>query len=238
MMAMGRSLQRRIARVRRTGERGITLIELLVSMIIFSILLTLVVGAFSTVSRAVTLSGQVNSNIGFSSLGMNEISKVLHFAATNPVLNQPIDDPAFVVAKAETLTVVSYVDATAASPAPTEVMFSLNATRQLVETRYSAFSVASGYWSFNTTPYRTQILTGIVLSPGTGERSLFTYQTSVNGTALTCPATGLTAAQILQVAAVQVTMKIKSATGGTNSVTLTNTVGLPNLNIHRTGQDI
>jgi prepilin-type N-terminal cleavage/methylation domain-containing protein len=235
---MGGSLKRRIAQLRRTGERGITMVELLVSMIIFAILLTLVGGAFSTISKAVTLSGQVNSNIEFSSLGMNEISKVLRFAATNPVLNQPIDNPAFVVAKAETLTVYTYVDATATSPAPTEVMFSLNASRQLVETRYSAISVASGYWSFNTTPYRTQILTGTVLTPGTGELPLFTYQTSVNGTALICPTTGLTAAQIPQVAAVQVTMKIKSATGGTNFVTLTNTVGLPNLDINRTGQDI
>jgi prepilin-type N-terminal cleavage/methylation domain-containing protein len=234
MIAMTRLVRRRIAQVRRTGERGITLIELLVSMIIFSILLTLVVGAFSTVSKAVTLSGQVNSNIGFSSLGMNEISKVLRFAATNPVLNQPIDSPAFVVAKPETLTVYTYIDATAASPAPTEVMFSLNGSRQLVETRYSAYSVATGYWAFNTTPYRTQILTGTVLSPGTGEASLFTYQ-AADGTPLVCPSAGC---QSLQVAAVQVTMKIKSATGGTNSVTLTNTVGLPNLNIHRTGQVI
>jgi prepilin-type N-terminal cleavage/methylation domain-containing protein len=238
MTALRRSLERRIALVKRSGERGVTLIELLVSMIIFAILLTLVGGAFSTISKAVTLSGQVNSNIGFSSLGMNEISKVLRFAATNPVLNQPIDNPAFVVAKPETLTVYSYIDATATSPAPTEVTFSLNGSRQLVETRYSAYSVASGYWAFNTTPYRTQILTGTVLTPGTGELSLFTYQTSVNGTALTCPTTGLTQSQILQVAAVQVTMKIKSSTGGSNSVTLTNTVGLPNLDINRTGQDI
>jgi prepilin-type N-terminal cleavage/methylation domain-containing protein len=236
-MTLGRALKRRLSVVRRTGERGVTLIELLVSMIIFAILLTLVGGAFSTISKAVTLSGQVNSNIGFSSLGMNEISKVLRFAATNPVLNQPIDSPAFVVAKPETLTVYTYIDATAASPAPTEVMFSLNGSRQLVETRYSAYSVASGYWAFNTTAYRTQILTGTVLTPGTGELSLFTYQ-AADGTPLTCPTTGLIASQILQVAAVQVTMKIKSATGGTNSVTLTNTVGLPNLDMNRTGQDI
>ena len=147
MMALGRSFKRRIALIRRTGERGITLIELLVSMIIFAILLTLVGSAFSTVSKAVTISGQINNNIGFSSLGMNEISKVLRFAATNPVLNQPIDNPAFVVAKPETLTVYSYIDATASSPAPTEVTFSLNGSRQLVETRYSAYSVASGYWA-------------------------------------------------------------------------------------------
>nr|WP_241732327.1 type II secretion system protein [Galbitalea soli] len=238
---MRSALDRTRARLAGGDDRGITLIELLVATLIFSILLTLVVSAYSTLSRSITLAGAVDSNVKLSSLGMNEISKVLRFAATNPVLGHPINDPAFVTADVETLTVYSYVDANATTPAPVKVTFSLNASRQLVEQRYAG-TATNGFWSFASTPSVTRILTGAVIAPSAGERPLFSYQTVTNGTYLTVPSGGLTASQLPQVAAVTVTMKIKGASGAgggaSSPMTISNTVGLPNLGLARTGQDM
>lgn len=178
MIRLQKHVMRRVRRVTETAERGLTLVELLVAMLIFALLLVLVGSAFSTISKAVGLAGSTNNNISLSGLGMTELSKVIRFAATNPVVSHPIDDPAFVTAKSETLTVYSYVDANPSNPAPIEVTFSLNSSRQLVETRYSAYSVATGYWAFNTTPYVMRILTGTVLAPTGTELPLFSYQTA------------------------------------------------------------
>jgi prepilin-type N-terminal cleavage/methylation domain-containing protein len=231
----------RVQRVTGTADQGLTLVELLVAMLIFSLLLVMIGGAFSTISKTITLATNTNQNVSFSSLGMNEMSKVLRFATTNPVLGQPIDNPAFVTANNETLTVYTYVDADPTTPVPVEVTFSLDGSRRLVESRYAAYSVATGYYAFKTTPYFSRILTGIVLAPATGEPYLFTYQ-NASGSPLTPGSTGLSSGpsgQINQVAAVQITLKIKgNTTNGANAVILTNTVGLPNLGIARSGQDI
>jgi hypothetical protein len=167
---------------------------------------------------------------------MNEISKVLRFAATNPVLNQPIDTPAFVTASPETVSVYSYVDANPTTPAPTQVTFSLDSSRRLIESRYAAYSVATGYWAFKTTPYITRVLTGQVIAPATGELSLFTYL-DANNNQIAC-GTACTAAQINAIASVEVTMKIKGNSGASSKpLFIQNTVGLPNLDVNRTGQN-
>ena len=238
MIAVHRRIRARIERVTVNRESGLTLVELLVAILIFGLLLTMVGGAYSTISKTITLATNTNQNVSFSSLGMSEMSKVLRFASTNPVLGHPLDDPAFVVANAETVTVYSYVDANATTPLPVEVTFSLDSQRRLVETRYAAVAVATGYYSFQATPYSTRILTGVVLAPSTGEPSLFTYL-NAGGTALTPGSSGLSSTQIPLVAAVQIRLKIKGNTvNGANPIILTNTVGLPNLGIARTGQDI
>jgi len=237
MLAMQDRITRRFRRVTDDGERGLTLVELLVAILIFGLLLVMVGGAFSTISRTITLATNTNQNVSFSSLGMSEMQKVLRFASTNPVLGNPLDDPAFVSVNNEALTVYSYVDASASNPVPVKVSFALDSQRRLVETRYSAYSVATGYYAFNATPYLTRILTGTVLAPATGEPYLFTYLDANNNALATSTLTTQTA--IRKIAAVQVRLKIKgNTTNGANPIVLTNTVGLPNLGISRTGQDI
>ena len=238
-------IDRRFRRLAAEAEQGLTLVELLVAIMLLGLLLIVVGGAFSTISKTVTLATNTNQNVAFSSLGMSEMSKVLRFATTNPVLNQPIDSSAFVSANKETLTVYSYVDANATTPTPTEVTFSLDSSRRLVETRYASYSVATGFYAFRTTPYLTRILTGIVLAPTATQLSLFTYL-DASGNALppgtsglTTAASGSTPSQVSQVAAVEVTLKIKgNTTNGASPIVMQNTVGLPNLGLSRTGQDV
>ena len=242
MIVIQDRLRRRLRRISEDSERGLTLVELLVAILLFGLLLVLVGGAFSTISKTITLATNTNQNVAFSSLGMSEMSKVLRFATTNPVLGQPLDAAAFVTANKETLTVYTYVDANATTPTPTEVTFSLDSARRLVETRYASYAVATGYYAFRTTPYLTRILTGIVLAPTGTQAYLFTYLDK-NGQPLPPGTGGLSTtgspSQVSQVAAVQVTLKIKgNTTNGASPIILSNIVGLPNLGLARTGQDI
>lgn len=225
-----------LARRMRHDDSGVGLVELLVAMIITAIVLTLITGMFMSTSRAVNIGSSVNTSTKAASLGLNELSRALRFAASNPVSGQAINDPAFVVAKKDLLTVLSYIDVDPADPRPTKLEFTIDGEGRLIEVRYDSYEVSSGFWAFKTVAKSTTILTGALIPPTGTELDLFTYLDSDNAP-LTVPVTGLSAAQRTLVAAVQVTIKLKSedATAG-NPVSFTSTIGIPNLGIKRTGQ--
>lgn len=220
----------------RREESGIGLVEILVAMMLLAVVLTLITGMFMSASRVVSNSTSVNTNTKAASLGMTELSRALRFAASNAVSGQALNDPAFVVAKKDLLTVTSYLDVDPADPRPVKIAFTIDSQKRLIEVRYAAYEVSTGFWAFHTTPYSTRILTGALL-PATGsEPELFVYLDS-NNAPITTPASGLTLAQRQLVAAVQVSVKLKSddAVSG-NPVYFQNVIGIPNLGISRTGQ--
>jgi hypothetical protein len=220
----------------RSDESGLGLVEILVAMLIFGIVLTLVTGMFMSTSRVVNTGTSVNTSTKAASLGLNELSRAIRFAASNPVSGQALDDPALVVAKNDIVTVISYLDVDPTSPKPVKIAFTIDSSYRLIEVRYAAYEVSKGFWGFQTTPESTRILTGALLPPTGTEAQLFTYL-DANNAPLTVPTSGLTATQRQLVAAVKVSIKLKSddATAG-NPVHFESTIGIPNLGINRTGQ--
>lgn len=211
-------------RSRLRGELGISLVELLVSMMIFAIILTLVGSMYASMARTVALGNSSNQSTKVAATTMNEVSRVIRFAAANPVLGQPQSDPAISTFSAEALTMYSYVDADATTPKPIQISFTVDASRRLVESRYAA-TPAAGFWIFATpTPYSTRILAGGIGTPTGAELPLFSYEYQmVNG--------------VQTIVAVQVNLKV-TADGNSvgQPVTLQNTVGMPNLGLPRSGQ--
>ena len=211
-------------RSRLRGELGISLVELLVSMMIFAIILTLVGSMYASMARTVALGNSSNQSTKVAATTMNEVSRVIRFAAANPVLGQPQSDPAISTFSAEALTVYSYVDADATTPKPIQISFTVDASRRLVESRYAA-TPAAGFWIFATpTPYSTRILAGGIGTPTGAELPLFSYEYQmVNG--------------VQTIVAVQVNLKV-TADGNSvgQPVPLQNTVGMPNLGLPRSGQ--
>lgn len=205
-------------------------------MVILAIILTLITGMLQSTSRAVSLGSSVNTSTKAASLGLNELSNALRFAASNAVSGQALNDPAFVIAKKDLLTVTSYLSVAPGSPKPVKVAFTIDAQSRLIEVRYPSYQITPGFWGFSATPQFTTILTGAIIPPTGTEPNLFTYLDSTN-TPIPIAASGLTLAQRQLVAAVQVSMKLKSAdaTSG-NPVMFQSIIGLPNLGIDRTGQ--
>lgn len=205
-------------------------------MVIFGIVLTLITGMFLSATRVVNTGTSVNTSTKAASLGLNELARAIRFAASNPVSGQAVNDPALVVAKKDLVTVISYLDVVAASPEPVKIAFTIDAQLRLIEVRYAAYEISKGFWGFKATPEFTKVLTGALIAPTGTEAPLFTYLDADN-VALTVPTTGLTTVQRQLVAAVKVSIKLKSddATTG-NPVQFESIIGIPNLGINRTGQ--
>jgi prepilin-type N-terminal cleavage/methylation domain-containing protein len=227
---------RKLVRSRELGDdRGITMIELLVAMMLVVVLSTIVIGTYQSLVQSVTTANKLNRNTESASLAMNESAREIRAATSNPVSGQTVNDPAFVQATNESLVIYAYVNLQSASiQQPVMVRLRVDTTtRRFIEEIWPATQNASGYWIFPstaTTPTSTRILASTIASRVSPNPYLFTY---LAGTAaLTVPTTGgFTTTQLNSITSVQITVTVQSSlTDGTRPVTLQNTVGMPNLN--------
>jgi len=225
------------ARLRRE-ERGLSLAELLVTIMIFAIVLAVVSGTFVTMTRATSFANATDTNARSASTAMNEMTRLLHSAMNNPQQNAS-DAPAFTTAKAESMTFTTAVDLSGSAPIanngpdprPELVTLGLDSSRRLVETIVPGQPVVAGssYYRFTSTAAARTLAPAVSATPA-GQSALFTYYDASNA-ALIPDATGaLSAAQMKGIVSVGVTLRL-SNNGSTadNGVTLSNRVGLPNL---------
>jgi len=218
---------REVVRRRRADDAGVTLAELLVTIMIFGIVLTVVTGTFVSLTRATTQAGTTDQNVRQASNGMNELTREIRGAVNNPVPNLP-DAAAFSIATTESMTLSTAVNQSGSATQPQLVNFALGSDRSLIETKTTAVSFQNTYWQF-TGVVSKRTLTGPVSVSSASIPVLFQYFDST-GTVLTPNAQGaLTAAQMGTIASVTVTLSIKSTQVVDTGVTLANTVGLPNL---------
>jgi prepilin-type N-terminal cleavage/methylation domain-containing protein len=224
-----------IRRVRSamSSEKGFTLTELLVAIVVMGVILAMVVGFFSSASKAFTQNQTISGNTRAASNGMNEISRILRAATQNPVQGQPVNSPAFVTATNESVTVYAYVNLTSSTEQPVKVQFSIDSNRNLVETQWASYVIASGYWGYAATPSFTRILASSIVNRVAPNPYLFTYL-AADGTTIPIPTGGFTTTNLSSIAAVQVNLTIGKTANASSTVSLENTVGLPNLAIART----
>lgn len=228
---IGRSL-----RATARDDRGFGLAELVVTIFITGIVMTLVVTLFTNVSRIFTRENSATDSTNAAALGMNEITRVIRSGTEIAIAGSLLNDPVFVSAGKESVTLYAFIDTDSITSAPVKVRFSINADRKLVETRWASYALPAGYWGFQTAEQSSRIITSYVVVPAAGEKSLFTYY-KADGSELVVPASGeFTVNERRNIAAVQVTMSVQAdKTARANPVTLQNTVGIPNLGISRVG---
>ena len=221
------------ARLRETGseDRGLSMVELLVVLMITGILMTIIGTLFVNVARVTANSNSTTSRSTTAANLMDAVTKVIRTASNNAVATSEDADPAVVAGTASTLSIISYVDASPTIPAPTKVNYRVDGSGNLVEDRYSSTQTA-GYWVFGTTA-KSRVFPGPVLT-GTGDDALFVYLDSENHTII--PGTsGLSVTQRALVASIKVNIRIANPlTTGADPIVLVNTVGMPNLNVSRT----
>ncbi len=181
-----------IRRIRRTfsqnnAESGMSVIELLVTMILLGMILLMASNMYISVVRTTDDSKSVNEGTRVASNAMNELNRVVRFAVNSPLSGaDPL--PAFSSAKASELVVYSLVDvdglaSTAERPLkPVMVKIGLESDGNVFERRWNP--TASGqFWSFsgvsstaNNTAVSSRVLGGKFLATGTST-SLFRYFT-------------------------------------------------------------
>ncbi len=208
-----------------------SIIELIVVMMITGIMLAAVGTFFVNVAIVTTNASTKASRSNVAANIMNEMSKVIRTSSNNAIAGSDDSDPAIVSGTASSLTVYSYVDTVATSPAPTKVTFRVDANGIVYEDRIVG-TVSGSYFVF-TGATTTRNLGGPIVPA-----ALFTYLDTSNQ-AVVPAASGLTLAQRNTIASIQVTVTVanNSTTGGTapdatkgnSPVVLSNTIGMPNL---------
>lgn len=228
---------RLVARIQR-DERGLSLPELLVTVMIFAIVLAVVSGTFVTMTRATTFANATDTNARSASTAMNEMTRLLHAAMNNPQQNAA-DAPAFTAARTESMTFTTAVDLTGAAPAansgpdprPEQVTLSLDSSRRLVEAIVPGQPLAGGsaYYKFTSAPAVRTLAPAVSATPA-GQQALFVYFDASNAPLVPDATGALTAAQMKSIVSVGLTLRLSnSGSTADNSVTLSNQVGLPNL---------
>ncbi|WP_314148449.1 type II secretion system protein [uncultured Leifsonia sp.] len=235
-----------IARVRdgvssfHDGQRGITLVELIVAIGLLGVFATIVTSLYMSSMRAMAIGRDLHANTAQAANAINEITRDIRAGTDNPVQGQSLNNPTFEVAMADKVRLYAYINLDGSSELP--VMIELSVVNgSLIEKRWAATQNSAGYWLFpaaTTPPTSTRtIATYVVPSVAAGGTQLFTFlKTDSSSIPIPTGPTGITDATALRsIAAVQVSLTVRSsATDASQQVTLQNTVGIPNLGLART----
>jgi Tfp pilus assembly protein FimT len=215
------------------GDSGLSIVELLVSMMLAALLLVLVGTTFVQLVRTTSTVTVSRESSGSASAIAAALSKVIRSASTNPVTGQQLPDPAIVSATDNALVLYSYVDTVASSPKPSKVQFTVVAG-QIVEKRWATTSTKSP-WLFPDTTAPANIT---VTYPGVyvpeASTPLFAYLDAADTPV--AAASGLTATQRPLIASIRIAVRVRPATSSTaKAVSIVNIVGMPNVGIERSG---
>lgn len=212
----------------RHDQAGLSLIELLVASALATLVATMVVSAFVSLTHTITGAARSTATSETAAISMREVSRVLRGATTLPS-GAAVPIAAFAEASAASLTLHTFIDADASSPAPTKVRFAVRADGTLVETRWSSSPSGAAGYTFAATPSSERVLTRGV---DTSAAAVFRYL-DVSGTEIIpAAASQLSETQARGVAAITITLTVDDNSGASRA-TVTNTVGFPNLGIDR-----
>jgi Tfp pilus assembly protein PilV len=220
---------RGILRRLRRDESGLSMSELLISMLLTMGILVMVTSMFIQTTRITSASIQTRNSNGIAANVANEISAVLRVSTTLAVPNTT-PAPAVAAGTRSSVSVYAYSNTSASDPAPVKVTFTLDALNRVQETRCVGSS-SGGYWSFNTCASTSSRYLGQGILPPTGvTNQLFTYLDANNNPILI--GTGaLTLADREDVTSILVIVRAQPTTSKTDPVVIQNTIVLRNLGL-------
>lgn len=226
-----RTLRARLAALNAPGRRdlGISLAELLVSMMVFAILMAITGSFMVGASRASSQSRTIDEATRTATNAMTAVSRNLRAATDNPVSGQPLDAPAFELARSNSVRFYAYVNLSSAAQTPVMVQYDLTGGR-LVESTWPSSRTADGFYTFNASAAPVRRTVGSPMVQGV---DTFTYLDAA-GDVIPLASDAVPASRVPTVAAVRVRLQAGTGTTSATSTTLVNTVGLPNLDIART----
>ncbi|MDJ0337774.1 prepilin-type N-terminal cleavage/methylation domain-containing protein [Cryobacterium sp. PH31-O1] len=214
-------------------ESGLSLVELLVSVVLLGVCLVMISGLYVSATRSLGSASALGANTREASNGMNAMARSIRAATANPVASPALADPAIAAATNESLTLFAYVNLGLSTQQPVKIRLEVDAERRLVETRWPSVPLAGGLFSFASTPLSTRILAQTVAPEGSGP-PLFSLTDSA-GSILPLDIAP-TPVQLRSIVTVTVNLTVQtSATDARSAVTLSNTVGMPNVRFAMVG---
>ena len=229
-------------RRRWSSDEGITLVELLITMLLSTLVLLIIGSFFVQIVNATSKSNEARFATATAANIANELSDVIRPASTLVAVGSTKPTPAVAVGSANELVIYTYSDSVTSDIRPIRVRFALNAKNQLVESRWNAtVNTTTGLWNFaaiTTTPASTRTLPGTIVAPAaptatetTATAPLFTYL-DVNSAVVVPGGATLTDAQLETVASIRFTLRVRaSTTPKAQVIVIQNVVGMPNLGL-------
>ena len=212
-----------IRRTRSESDDGYTLVELLVALMITSIVLVMVGTFFGNVGR-MTASAKLNRDAsGQIGLAIASVRSVVSLATDNAT-SSTATDPAVVSGTTTSLTVTSYGNTIASSPAPAKYTYSIDANGYLKEARVPGVLASTGYWTFTGTAVERRVAGPFTTTGGT---PFFSYLNQ-SGTVISLSANALATTDRGSVAFVRVTPRVAvvNGAGASDVVVATTAIGL------------
>ena len=218
------------------SERGVTLVELIVSTGLLTMMLIVVVTFFSSFSRTLNADLGSTNSATTAAVGMNEVTRIIRSGTEIPVSGQTLNLPVFIEASNENVLLYAFIDTDSVDPAPMKVRFSISGSGELTETRWASYVVNTSYWAFQNVAYSSRVVARKIIAPTGSEPYMFTFYDATGAVIATDQAGVIPAANLRSIAAVQISLKVQAdASGRADAVRLQNTVGIPNLGISRVG---
>ncbi len=218
MIASRATTRRRLRHAR--GDSGLTLAELMVTMVLLGIVGSLMLTAVVNVTKTVNHNQANADSLDIARIGMNRLAKNVRSGMA--IQRSGLADlPALAEIAPNKVTVYASLGAV-----PTKITYQINGSRELVETWYKGNAASNPYWTFVTTPRTTVVAHKIPA----GSPALFTFL-DTNGNPITNQ-TSTATTDLEQIRSVRINLTVDSdpARGG-GPVVITNTVVLPNLGI-------
>lgn len=212
----------------REDDKGVTLIETLVVMVLSALLMTIAATFFVTVTKQTMASENIRASTADASNIVNVVSTSIRASIRNAKASSPNPDPAIVEGSATAVTIISYTDAGPSFELPVRLRYSVDAQGRMVEQRWLASEVG-GYAVFpamSVTPDAVRVLGNVVVN--TSVEPLFRYY-DVTGAPLGA-VTALNATERDAVTSVRFRVKVR-AENSDQVVDLDNTIGMPNMNL-------
>ncbi|KTR09015.1 PulJ/GspJ family protein [Curtobacterium luteum] len=201
----------------RAEDRGITLVELIVAMLVTSLMLTLVGSFFVSMTKAQQTVSGLDASTRQGTTSVTQLGRYLREASRVPV-SRTVTQPAFSTATAGALAFTSSVDTTTSAAGMTKVTVDVVAGKLLMQLQRGDCS--TGYCTFpSSNPVRSVVLADVVRG-----RSLFTYS-NANGTVFTPTST-----TVDTIRSVRITLTTGSTgSAAANDTTFAATINLRNL---------
>ncbi len=200
-------------------DEGFTLVELLTTMVLLGIVLTVATLAMSSAANSYVDQKTYSDTLRLNTSAMNIMTKTIRGGTEIKVLNSD-NRPAFNIAKAGEVEVF-----VAQSTRPELVRFFINNDNQLVrEVTPASTDSTPPYWEFSETPESSGVIAYTV--PDDERDSIFTYFDGNDDEIDTSGDSGLA-----DIRSVRIDLTIDTNPGKATPVELINTVVLPNLGV-------
>ena len=201
------------------GDAGLSLPELLVTMVLFSLIGTVVVQTYAATTASVQRSTWRQDNTRLAQIGMETLVKSVR-AGSKIEQYSAAALPAFTEATATSLGVHAFL-----GDRPTLLTYTIDSSGRLVETRLPAdVTSAAPYWTFTGTATTRVVIDEIV---NTSSQPLFTYY---DGTGTAFVPTPGDSASLDAVRSVDVSLAVQTRdSGDVPPAVLEQRIYLPNL---------